>query len=122
MVFLQKAAFLPKAWSKALTGAAKRLMHCTCVWDGRQVPSQDTVPDIGLMEMSLRQRGGNVTAVVANPSCLDFGHFQALATAGAGVAQIISAGHGKPTTCSYFRSDSASERNGNPKNGQSPVL
>jgi hypothetical protein len=60
--------------------------------------------------------------VETNPSYLDFGHFQALATAGAGVAQIISAGHGKLTTCSYLGADSASARNGKPKNGQSPVL
>jgi hypothetical protein len=80
------------------------------------------MPVMGLIEMSLRQRSGNSIAVVVIPFYLDFGHFQALATAGAGVAQIISACHGKPTTCSYFRPDSASERNGEPKNGQSPVL
>jgi len=45
---------------------AERFIHCTCIWDLGQVPNQDTVLGVGWREMSLRQRGGNGTAVVAN--------------------------------------------------------
>ena len=34
------------------------------------------MPIAGLMEMSLRQRGGNTVLVGVSPSYLDFGHFR----------------------------------------------
>jgi hypothetical protein len=49
----------------------------------------------------------DIVLIAKDRPSLDFGHFQVLATTGVGVAQIISACHGEPTTCSYFRSDSA---------------
>jgi hypothetical protein len=47
---------------------AERFIHCTYVWDSRQVPNLDAVPAVGLKEIGLRQRSGNRIAVVANPS------------------------------------------------------
>jgi hypothetical protein len=44
------------------------VIDCTCAWGLRQVPNQDAVPSVRLMEMSLRQRSGNRIGVVANPS------------------------------------------------------
>jgi hypothetical protein len=43
-------------------------MHCTCVWDLGQVPYRGALPIVRLKEIGLRQRSGNETVVVANPS------------------------------------------------------
>ena len=49
--------------------SVERFTHCTCVWGLRQVPSQDAVPGVWLMEMSVRQRHENEALVVVSPSC-----------------------------------------------------
>lgn len=49
-------------------GLAERFMHCTCVWNLRQVPNRGAVPSAGLIEIGLRGRSGNEMLAAANPS------------------------------------------------------
>ena len=44
------------------------VIHCTQVWDLRQVPNRGAVPGAGLMETSLRRRRGNDVGSVLGDS------------------------------------------------------
>jgi hypothetical protein len=71
MVVLRKAAFLQKAWSKASPGeawpSASFIVPAVGVLGKFPIKDLCLVPVEGLMEIGLRQRGGNGVLVVANP-------------------------------------------------------
>jgi len=73
MAFLRKAAFLQKAWSKALPGKAwPNSNHFTPSWDLRQVPNRGDEHKVGLMETTLPRKGGiwQAVNVLAPDRCL----------------------------------------------------
>ena len=62
------AAALARVEGLVRQSLAEHYTHCTCVWIMGQVPSQDAVPSVRLMEISVRQRRGNEVLVVAQSS------------------------------------------------------
>jgi hypothetical protein len=64
----RKAATLARVEGSARQSLAERSIHCTCVWDLRQVPNRGAVPIVRLMETNLPRKSGNGTAVVVNPA------------------------------------------------------